>query len=449
MKKIYLLSLISIMLGFSFSALAGTITMKTNKAVGEKLSLALNGDMSVNLTWGDGTTETFASNGQLREVTVKSESLTITTDKDITALYVCEDGLTELNVSAAPSLKRLFCSDNALTQLDLSRCTELTHLDCQDNQLVGVTIGSLKIEHVNISGNQLRSTGLKSNGVSNIKSLLCAGNNMTTISYLSSMTNMQTFLCQNNQLSSLSISKCKALRDLVAFNNQLVALNTPALPILFNLYVDNNQLETLDFSSNPGIQHISAGGNNLKELTWANKTNGVYDNVTYVNLANNALFFNSFPTIYNYSSRKYTMDAELTPQRPYHLMDAANINEAYALRETFVTNGWTAGVNASLTLTDANGATLESNTDYTYRSGQLTFLKAHPGVVISAESRYYPDITLTTEPFNVIDPTGISIVENENTIDTGRIYDIQGRQTLGLPSQKGIYIVNGKKIVIR
>ncbi|MBQ1799546.1 MAG: hypothetical protein II011_02200, partial [Prevotella sp.] len=180
-----------------------------------------------------------------------------------------------------------------------------------------------------------------------------------------------------------------------------------------------------------------------------NKTNGVYDNVTYVNLANNALFFNSFPTIYNYSSRKYTMDAELTPQRPYHLMDAANINEAYALRETFVTNGWTAGVNAALTMKDANGATLESNTDYTYRSGQLTFLKAHPGVVISAESRYYPDITLTTEPFNVIDPTGISVVENENTIDTGRIYDIQGRQTLGLPSQKGIYIVNGKKIVIR
>ena len=98
---------------------------------------------------------------------------------------------------------------------------------------------------------------------------------------------------------------------------------------------------------------------------------------------------------------------------------------------------------------DANGETLESNTDYTYRSGQLTFLKAHPGVVISAESRYYPDITLTTEPFNVIDPTGISVIENENTIDTGRIYDIQGRQTLGLPSQKGIYIVNGKKIVIR
>ena len=85
MKKIYLLSLITVLLGFSSSALAGTITMKTNKAVGEKLSLALNGDMSVNLTWGDGTTETFASNGQLREVTVKSESLTITTDKDITA----------------------------------------------------------------------------------------------------------------------------------------------------------------------------------------------------------------------------------------------------------------------------------------------------------------------------------------------------------------------------
>ena len=450
MKKYYSLLLCLTLLLSWQEATASTITMKTGKAIGDIFAIALNADVVATLTWGDGTTETYRSNGKLREFTVKSESLTITTDKDITAIYVCENELTELDVSGAgASLLRLYCSDNALTKLDLSKCTSLISLDCQDNELNGLSIGSLKVEDVNVAGNQLSSIGLKSNGVSNLQSLVCAGNKLSTISYLSSMTNMQTLLCQDNQLSSLSISKCKELRNLVASNNKLVALNTPALTNLRKLYVDNNQLETLDFSNCSYIDLISAKENKLKTITWSAKSTGVYDLLTYINFVNNNLFFNSFPTIYNYSTRKYTMAAYLMPQRPYHLMDAANINEAYALRDIFVTNGWTSGVNASLTITDANGENLVANTDYTYKTGQLTFLKAHPGVIISATSRYYPDITLTTEPFNVIDPTGIAEIENDNDNIGNTVFDLQGRKVSNPQHQKGIYIVNGKKTVIR
>ena len=446
MKKIYLLLLCLAMLAFTHNAQASTVTLKTDKAVGETLTLALNADMNVTLTWGDGTTIEFYSNGQPRDVEVKAATLTITTDKDITALYVCEDGLTELDVTgAATSLERLFCSDNSLTQLDLSKCTNLTDLDCQDNQLTTLNIVGSGMKYVNIAGNQLTATGLRSNNVGNIVSLVCAGNKMTTISYLSSMTKLETLLCQGNQLSSLSISKCKELANLVANNNQLVALNAPALTKLNDWYIDNNQLETLDLSNCLDIWFLSARNNKLKELTWAKK----YEGISYVNLANNNLFFNSFPTIYNYSSQQYTLNAILTPQRPYHLMDVANINETYALRDVFVINGWSSGVNATLTMTDANGETLVSNTDYTYKNGQLTFLKAHPGVVISAVSRYYPDIVLTTEPFNVIDPLGIFTIDDGETKDAVTVYDLQGRKASHPHFQKGIYIVNGKKTIIR
>ena len=67
MKKTYLLLLLATMLGVSSNAFASTITMKTSKAVGENLSLALNADMQVKLTWGDGSTVEFRSNGQLRD----------------------------------------------------------------------------------------------------------------------------------------------------------------------------------------------------------------------------------------------------------------------------------------------------------------------------------------------------------------------------------------------
>lgn len=436
------------MLGVSLDAFASTITMKTTKAVGETISLAFNADMQVALTWGDGSTEEFLSYGKLKDFTVKSESLTITTDKDITALYACENDLTELDVSGAASLERLYCSSNALTKLDLSKCINLTQLDCQDNQLVGITIGSLNMKYVNVAGNQLSSSGLKSNGVANIVSLVCAGNKMSTISYLSSMTSLRTLICQDNQLPSLSISKCKTLRYLVASNNKLAALNVPALIELQKLYVDNNQLETLDFSSNPVISKISAEGNKLKELTW-NQTSGAYPLIEYVNFANNSLFFNSFPTIYNYVSHKYTLAANLTPQNPYHLIDAVNINETYNYRDKFVTNGWGSGVNATITMTNDKGEVLEANTDYTYRMGQFTFLKPYTGVVINATSRYYPDIMLAIEPFNIIDPTGIADIEIEKSNTDAPVYDLQGRKVQTPQSQKGIYIVNGKKFVIR
>lgn len=450
MKKIYLLLLCLAMLAPTQDAQASTVTLKTDKAVGETLSVALNGDLLVTLTWEDGTTEEYRSNGKLRDFTIKSPSLTISTDKDITALYVCEDGLTALDITgAATSLQRLFCSDNSLTQLDLSKCTSLTDLDCQDNQLTSLNIVSLNMTYINITGNQLVSTGLKSNGTGNIVSLVCAGNKMSTISYLSSMTNLRTLLCQNNQLTSLPTSKCKELSNLVASSNNLTALNLPPLTNLLKLYIDNNRFETLDFTNNTLIEIISMEDNNLKELTWAKKTSGVYDNISYVNLANNALFFNSLPTIYNYSSHEYTMNYNILPQRPYHLLDIANINETYSLRDKFITNGWASGVNASLEMTDAKGETLVANTDYTYKSGQLTFLKEHQGVTISATSRYYPDITLTTEPFNVIDPTGIAVIEEGIQETEGIVYDLQGRKVSNLQSQKGIYIVNGKKIVIR
>lgn len=437
------------MLASTQDAGASTVTLKTDKAVGESLTIALNGDIKVTLTWGDGTTIGYLSDGMPRDVEVKAETLTISTDKDITALYVSENQLTELDITgAATSIERLFCSDNALTQLDLSRCTSLTQLDCQDNQLTTLSIGSQKMEFVNVAGNQLTATGLKSNGTGNIESLVCASNKMSAISYLSSMTQLKTLLCQDNQLPSLSISKCKDLRYLVANDNKLVALNAPALTGLLKLYADNNLFETLDFSNCTVIENISLEGNNLREITWAKKTNGIYDNVSYVNLTENALFFNSFPTIYNYSSREYTMNAALIPQRPYHLLDVANVNEMYALRDIFITNGWASGVNASLEMENANGESLVANTDYTYRSGQLTFLKEHQGVTISATSRYYPDITLTTEPFNVIDPTGIAVTE-ETLQEENTIYDLQGRKVSNPQAQKGIYIVNGKKTVIR
>ena len=45
--------------------------------------------------------------------------------------------------------------------------------------------------------------------------------------------------------------------------------------------------------------------------------------------------------------------------------------------------------------------------------------------------------------------SGIQLIENTNRTNDTNVYDLQGRKLDGKPTQKGVYIVNGKKVVIK
>ena len=51
---------------------------------------------------------------------------------------------------------------------------------------------------------------------------------------------------------------------------------------------------------------------------------------------------------------------------------------------------------------------------------------------------------------DVTTPTGIENLENVTvTVGDGHYYNLNGVRVNGIPTQKGIYIRNGKKIVVR
>ena len=59
---------------------------------------------------------------------------------------------------------------------------------------------------------------------------------------------------------------------------------------------------------------------------------------------------------------------------------------------------------------------------------------------------------VTIEPLAPSDPTGIQTIDNgQLTVDneTGAIYDLSGRRVSAKANKKGVYIVNGKKVVIK
>ena len=381
-------------MAFSLHASAGQVKMKTAKAAGETMAIALNAGIPVTLSWSDGSSEELFTTGQLQEITVKAANLTLSSDKDITALYLAECGLTVLDVTGvAGTLHRLFCPDNQLETLNVSGCTNLVSFDCQ--------------------GNKLRSLSV---------------------------------------LSPAGVSKNVALVDVLGFNNKLTAFNAKPLVALENVWLGNNKLPSLDFSDDVVLATLCAENNLLTEVL-TNRT--IQKTLKAVDLSDNELLFNSLPTIYNSTSATYTLDGSVSPQRPTQIFNDMNVDErSESLVNLIGRNAWSAPTSAKVTIVDGSGKELVADTDYKYGSYRLTFLTApHEGVVVNFTSANYPDLVLSSKPFNVSDPNGIVLLETES-LENSPVYDLSGRQiangkTANGQLPKGIYIIGGKKVVVK
>lgn len=444
MKIIYQLLFATALGMATIPANAGEVKLSTNKAAGQTVTVAVDAGITAAVTWADGTKESFYSDAMPKEFTVKSADFTISSDDDITLLYLPNDGLTNINViGIRTTLQKLYCPGNELTELDLNAATKLTELNCQDNQLTSLRFGSKVVSILNCAGNKLTSTELT--GVKELTSLVCAGNALNEVKNDASMEKIKVFIGQDNQLDKLDLSKATNLKRVVASRNQLTNLALKST-VLSDLMVSQNKLDTLDITSARKLVVVIADNNELKEVLWDPTCSST---VKYVGLNDNALFFNSFPTIYDFRTKTYLLDASLTPQRPYKLADNLNANETYDWKQVLIYNGWNKVSQTEIAFVDANGNQLVSGDDYKYSAGIVTFYKEFSNIKLAATARYYPDITLTTEPFNVITTSGIQNVENNGGVSTNAIYTLSGTRIDGRIPQKGIYIINGKKIVIK
>ena len=312
-------------IGTSLSA--GTVKMKTSRAAGQNISFAVNSGLSLTLTWGDGSTEQLTSTGQLQTVSVKNEQLTISSEKDITSLYVAENDLTTLDISgSAKTLRTLCCADNQLTTLDLS----------------------------------------------------------TT----------------------------KKLVGLVAANNQLNTI-------------------TWDYVS-------------------ARK------NVKYADVSKNILPFNSLPNLYNTTVGTYVVDGAVGPQNPVELIAGSievNQKAGSDFTSRIVRSGWNNITKPEVKAVDGGGKELQNGVDFKFENFMdLTFLTGpYNDVVLTLTSASFPDFELVSTPFNVTGGSdGIETVTIPTEIDeNAAIFDLQGRRMNASSLKKGIYVVNGKKVIIR
>ena len=220
-KQRVIFALLSAALFLGFSGLSmrsfaqGTITIKTNKAKGDKMNLRVIalGDFTVSGTeanpnpYGEGwatytlTDPTITIKGKVQEINfiaVKATSITLEDCSDLVKLDCRQNDLTEIVLKNTNNLRELYCVENALTELDLSNQTQLNTLDCSMNFIKTLSLKNCPL----------------------LTFLTCYENQLQTLD-LTDCSNLENIICSLNQISELKLGKVEYLTSLSATVNHL------------------------------------------------------------------------------------------------------------------------------------------------------------------------------------------------------------------------------------
>lgn len=202
------------------------------------------------LTWDIGSdgvlTAEEIANCTFIEVTFKDELTSLKGIEHFTALKTLRcygNGLTELDLSKNTALEVLICHNNPFTELDLSKNTALKELDCTNDTL---------LTRLDISQNTA------------LTELCCSGIGLTELD-LSKNTALINLECNRNKLTALDVSKNVALQQIQCRDNQLTEIDITNNTALLALDCSENQIQTIKVSPDcAALQLIDCRYNQLQ-----------------------------------------------------------------------------------------------------------------------------------------------------------------------------------------
>ena len=103
----------------------------------------------------------------------------------------------------------------------------------------------------------------------NLRYLYCDENNLTSLN-VSKNKKLEELYCDENNLNSLDVSQNTALEDLICSQNNLTSLDVGNNAALINLVCWKNQLTSLDVSNNPELKFLNCDQNQLTSLNVEN-----------------------------------------------------------------------------------------------------------------------------------------------------------------------------------
>lgn len=213
-------------------------------------------------------------------------------------------GITDLTgIEAFTSLDGLYVRDNNLGTIDISANTALTFIDCKNTSLTALDVSNnTALAGIECSVNNITTLDLTNNPA--IAAINCGNNDLTSLD-LSNSVLLSNFTCDNNNLNSLDVTNCAALAYFACNFNNLTSLNLNNCTALSYFLCSGNNLTSLDVSNNIALATMFCAQNDISLLDLGANTSLVVLNCTdndlsILNVANgNNLNFNTFSTTGN------------------------------------------------------------------------------------------------------------------------------------------------------
>ena len=177
--------------------------------------------------------------------------------------------------------------DGVLTEREIMNITEMDVYDMEISSLQGIEYFTA-LTVLDCDDNELTTLDISKNtalvklycswnhltslDITNnvaLKRLLCYDNELTSLDV--SKNTALTFLdCEENKITALDVSMCTELESLTCGDNELTQLDISNLTYLESLNCNDNYLTTLDVSSNPNLEKLECEDNQISSLDISN-----------------------------------------------------------------------------------------------------------------------------------------------------------------------------------
>lgn len=341
-------------------------------------------------------------------------------------------GISEVELTDCPQLKRLTLKYQQLSSIDLSKASNLEELYLDGNE---------KLEQVGLTG----LSSLRWLNVSNLPKLKTLDLAQTPglthlLAYNTQCANMPVEICTNLEVldltntgsSQLKVADLTRLKRLLLTSNNLKKIETAKLTALTELQVDKNQLTELVLHA-PNLETLNVTSNQLTALDLSQATG-----ITTLYCSDNKLSLDKLPTLaIDGPAYVYAPQAPMSWSKDsYSTDDAIDLSHLTQLR------GVLAGPATSVyACFDAKSkAQLQEGTDYkVLREGVFQLLAPHAdGVFFTITTPAFPAFTgdkaYQTEPIVITQGTGVcSPIVSKHPLEI-----VSGSEGISLTAQEAL-----------